>query len=357
METPVERVRLVMERTGLSQGEFAQQVGLDASKMSKSLAGARRFSSLDLARIAEFGHVSVDWLLTGEEDAVAMAARAEGGTNIGGAAAMAARITELRSSAVALGRGRVTTKVEMPRSGQWAADGEALALSAREAIGGEVHLADDLASEIDRLFGVDVGIMDLGDAVDGLCARTDEAVAILAAPTPIFARQRFTLAHELGHVLAEDDQGIHVDEDVFAAGHRESEQRANAFAAALLMPEAYLREVVVDSLDDVAFANLVLDLKVSPSALAIRLKRLRLVDGMTQTALQSMTMREAQALADRGAEASAASQLAMQDRPPPTLGRDLYEAYLDGDTTLRPYASLLGTDTESLRASLESAGS
>ncbi|EKA62078.1 hypothetical protein B277_03450 [Janibacter hoylei PVAS-1] len=203
----MERVRLVMERTGLSQGEFAQQVGLDASKMSKSLAGARRFSSLDLARIAEFGHVSVDWLLTGEEDAVAMAARAEGGTNIGGAAAMAARITELRSSAVALGRGRVTTKVEMPRSGQWAADGEALALSAREAIGGEVHLADDLASEIDRLFGVDVGIMDLGDAVDGLCARTDEAVAILAAPTPIFARQRFTLAHELGHVLAEDDQG------------------------------------------------------------------------------------------------------------------------------------------------------
>nr|WP_238539364.1 ImmA/IrrE family metallo-endopeptidase [Janibacter hoylei] len=150
---------------------------------------------------------------------------------------------------------------------------------------------------------------------------------------------------------------MHVDEDVFAAGHRESEQRANAFAAALLMPEAYLREVVVDSLDDVAFANLVLDLKVSPSALAIRLKRLRLVDGMTQTALQSMTMREAQALADRGAEASAASQLAMQDRPPPTLGRDLYEAYLDGDTTLRPYASLLGTDTESLRASLESAGS
>ncbi|EKA62077.1 hypothetical protein B277_03445 [Janibacter hoylei PVAS-1] len=81
------------------------------------------------------------------------------------------------------------------------------------------------------------------------------------------------------------------------------------------------------------------------------------MDGMTQTALQSMTMREAQALADRGAEASAASQLAMQDRPPPTLGRDLYEAYLDGDTTLRPYASLLGTDTESLRASLESAGS
>lgn len=354
MDTPVDRVRLLIERSGVSQGEFAVAVGLDASKLSKTLAGARRLSSLDVARIAEFGSVSVDWLLTGDEDAVAMAARTQDGTNVGDAAAVADRIIELRGSALAAGLGRSVVAVEAERSGRWSADGEALAcaaLGSAELSG--LFLADDLAKEIDHHFGVDVGIVDLGDAVDGLCARTAEAVAILAAPTPVFARQRFTLAHELGHVLAGDDQGLHIDEDVYAHSRQESEQRANSFAAAFLMPESLLRERVTDALDSVAFANLALDLKVSPNALAIRLKRLRLIDGMAQSEFQSMTMRDAQSLAGRGEEASAASQLAMQVRPPPTLGRDLYAAYLDGAMTLRPYAALLGVDTESLRASLE----
>ncbi len=341
----------------MSQGEFAQAVGLDASKMSKSLTGARKLSSLDVARIAEIGAVSVDWLLTGEEDAVAMAARAEDGSNMGAAAAMAERITELRGSATATGRMRSVVSVEVPRSGQWSADGESLAAAALACVAAtDVFLAQDLAKEIDDHFGVDVGVVDLGDEVDGLCARTSVAVAILAAPTPIFARQRFTLAHELGHVLAGDDQGLHIDEDVYAGSRQESEQRANAFAAAFLMPEGYLRDRVTGALDDAAFANLALDLKVSPSALAIRLKRLRLIDGMTQATHQSMTMREAQRLTGRGDEASAASHLAMQGRPPATLGRDLYGAYLEGAMTLRPYASLLGVDPESLRSSLESRG-
>ena len=50
-------------------------IGLDDSKLSKSLGGIRRFSSLDLARIAEQCDVTVDWLVTGEEPALAMASR------------------------------------------------------------------------------------------------------------------------------------------------------------------------------------------------------------------------------------------------------------------------------------------
>jgi transcriptional regulator with XRE-family HTH domain len=47
------RVRQVLEGSGLTQREFGVSIGLDDSKLSKSLSGARRFSSLDLARISD----------------------------------------------------------------------------------------------------------------------------------------------------------------------------------------------------------------------------------------------------------------------------------------------------------------
>src|SRR5260370_6325233 len=88
-----ERVLRLIEASGLSRGDFARRIGLDDSKLSKSLSGTRRFSSLDLARIAEECEVSVDWLVTGEEPALAIAARTTGG-EAGGAL----RARELDSS-------------------------------------------------------------------------------------------------------------------------------------------------------------------------------------------------------------------------------------------------------------------
>src|SRR5215469_9722179 len=75
MEAIPGRVVGLIEASGLSRGAFAQRVGLDDSKLSKSLSGVRRFSSLDLARIAQLCHVTVDWLVTGEDTALAVAAR------------------------------------------------------------------------------------------------------------------------------------------------------------------------------------------------------------------------------------------------------------------------------------------
>jgi len=60
-----ERVRQVVGRAAGTQGEFAARIGLDPSKLSRSLGGKRRFTAAELARIAEVGEVSVDWLLQG----------------------------------------------------------------------------------------------------------------------------------------------------------------------------------------------------------------------------------------------------------------------------------------------------
>jgi AcrR family transcriptional regulator len=60
-----ERVRHLFTHLACTQGDFAGRIGLDASKLSRSLNGARRFTLAELARIAEVGGVSTDWLLNG----------------------------------------------------------------------------------------------------------------------------------------------------------------------------------------------------------------------------------------------------------------------------------------------------
>ena len=111
--------------------------------------------------------------------------------------------------------------------------------------------------------------------------RLDDAKLIVLGTSQVPARQRFTLAHELGHLLAGDDQGVHLDRDIFdrAQAKDPSEMRANSFASAFLMPEDLLRAAVgPDGLTEQGFAALACDLKVTPSALAFRLRDLRLID-------------------------------------------------------------------------------
>ena len=66
-------------------------------------------------------------------------------------------------------------------------------------------------------------------------------------------RQRFTVAHECGHLIlhkAQITKEVHVDKDfpmlmrdsVSAAGVNEMEIEANVFAAELLMPGSFSRE-------------------------------------------------------------------------------------------------------------------
>ncbi len=64
-------------------------------------------------------------------------------------------------------------------------------------------------------------------------------------------RQRFTVAHELGHMLLHADQPLIVDNDGLSLIGRRTEgedstreREANAFAAALLMPEEWVRQAV-----------------------------------------------------------------------------------------------------------------
>ncbi|WP_406691253.1 TetR family transcriptional regulator C-terminal domain-containing protein [Saccharopolyspora sp. ID03-671] len=69
-----DRVREVLRGHPGSQRAFAEQIGLDATKLSKSLAGTRRFTPAELTRIAETGNVTVNWLINGSDEAETVAA-------------------------------------------------------------------------------------------------------------------------------------------------------------------------------------------------------------------------------------------------------------------------------------------
>ncbi|WP_460959357.1 TetR family transcriptional regulator C-terminal domain-containing protein [Parasphingorhabdus pacifica] len=68
------RVRDVIRDHPDSQRAVAERIGLDATKLSKSLTGTRRFTPTELTRIAEVGNVTVNWLINGKDDVETVAA-------------------------------------------------------------------------------------------------------------------------------------------------------------------------------------------------------------------------------------------------------------------------------------------
>lgn len=362
-----ERVLRLIEASGLSRGDFARRIGLDDSKLSKSLGGTRRFSSLDLARIATECEVSVDWLVTGEEPALALAARTTGGQ--AGAALRAAKLyTSMRADMASLGYPQpwrplaAETNAEPiagTNAGTYAEQGERLAHAALDRVqdaGRRVGEAD-LPSVVEEAFGADVTVVNLDEGIDGLAASSAGARLILLATSRNPARQRYTLAHELGHLLAGDDQHVHLDRDIYDKTQKRdpSEMRANSFASVFLMPADVLRSALSSGgLTETRFATLACDLRVSPSALAIRLSQLRFVDAGRCERYKGITAARAASIAGRGDEFARAVTEANKQRPPGLLVRDAYAAYDAGAATLRPYANLLGVDVDELRHELES---
>lgn len=69
-----QRVRDVLRKYPGSQRAFAERIGLDPTKLSKSLTGTRRFTPVELTRIAELTGVTVNWLIYGGDDVETVAA-------------------------------------------------------------------------------------------------------------------------------------------------------------------------------------------------------------------------------------------------------------------------------------------
>lgn len=358
-ETIEVRVRGLIEQSGQTQEAFGASIGLDSTKLSKALNGKRRFSSLELARIAEACDVTVDWLLSGEEGAVAARVSVDG-SPVQQAIREAARLGECRDNVIFL-RG-VSRRPETPAFEKMLAyeQGEELAEFALGHLGNpDVLDSEDFAAAIERVFGFDVAVVELDGGCDGLAFSSRKgARTLLVATSGNPTRQRFTMAHELAHLLCSDDQGLHVDENVMASSKGDlSEMRANAFAANLLMPAGKLKELFPEpGITEKTFSDAVMKLKVSPSSLAWRLLNLKLASPEQRTKLGKLRTIDCAASTSKMDNYAAWVEAAGQPRIPTRLVRDLFDAYLDGKTTLRPLANLLGVPVDRLRIAIEPSG-
>lgn len=124
--------------------------------------------------------------------------------------------------------------------------------------------------------------------VAGVLFRDDKRTVIGVNSAHAVVRQRFTIAHELGHLQLHKGQSLHVDRvrvnfrDVNSSTARDREEiSANAFAAALLMPPDRVVETVAQYLQkmpgitgDQLIGSMSDRFRVSHQAMEYRLKNL-----------------------------------------------------------------------------------
>jgi len=119
----------------------------------------------------------------------------------------------------------------------------------------------------------------------GLLIRKDGAALIGVNSSEAFVRQRFTVAHELGHYFLHPQKDTFVDYRDNKASKKEvmrtpRERQANMFAAALLMPRKYIqldyKNVARNGFGEEELSKLALKYSVSEEAMRFRLLNLNL---------------------------------------------------------------------------------
>jgi Zn-dependent peptidase ImmA (M78 family) len=125
------------------------------------------------------------------------------------------------------------------------------------------------------------------DEISGAIIRKDGRVVIAVNPAHHINRQRFTIAHELGHYFLHEGLETHVDQN-FRVAWRNAESskaidwneiQANRFAAELLMPTSFMLKDLdsLEAVDRHAVALLATKYVVSPDAMKIRLSQLGII--------------------------------------------------------------------------------
>jgi Zn-dependent peptidase ImmA (M78 family) len=129
----------------------------------------------------------------------------------------------------------------------------------------------------------------LEDDTSGFLLREDgvSTIAINSRHHP--NRQRFTLAHECGHLHLHADKGdrlwldktsLFFRDENSSTGDQFAEIEANQFAAGLLMPEALIMKAVGGSIEEVDIVRLALKFEVSERAMTVRLVSLGLIESV-----------------------------------------------------------------------------
>jgi Zn-dependent peptidase ImmA (M78 family) len=152
---------------------------------------------------------------------------------------------------------------------------------------GRVRRAPVPVEELARFAGAKIRYKPFPGELSGMVHRRPDGNAVIGVNSlHLLTRRRFTIAHELGHLILHKDEKLHVDEGA-AIGFRtpesslavdDNEIEANQFAAELLMPQDLIRrdlkKLPSDIEPETAVAQLARRYQVSIQAMTIRLNGL-----------------------------------------------------------------------------------
>jgi len=143
--------------------------------------------------------------------------------------------------------------------------------------------------EFAKRLGAEIRYSPLEGEISGMVFRHEDQVIIGVNSLHHPNRQRFTIAHEIGHMLLHKGVEVHVDrtfrinlrDDVSSQAVDPEEIEANRFAAELLMPEHMLigdlKGRVIDFENEDDLRRLAAKYRVSLQALTFRLINLGLI--------------------------------------------------------------------------------
>jgi Zn-dependent peptidase ImmA (M78 family)/transcriptional regulator with XRE-family HTH domain len=250
------RLRAARESCGMTQEDVARRLGVSRPTVAQMELGNRAATSIELDKLAYlFGRDIREFVADTfeEEDALAVLFRAEPeianhedvADSLRACIALGREVTNLEGL-LGIDRdlaGAVSYQVAVPRS-RWDAiqQGERAAEQERRGLGLGWAPSPPLP-ELLETQGVRTGIVDLPEEISGITISNQSVgLFIVANRQHAPARRRFSFAHEYAHVLFDRRmKGI-----VTRSSERDDliEVRANAFAAAFLMPPEGIRQFV-----------------------------------------------------------------------------------------------------------------
>lgn len=330
-----------IDDSGHNRKTVAKAAHMQASALTRSIQGERTFKSVELAWIADFLGLSIDSLIGRTSLPFAAAARAGGGVNAHldpELSEKALKLYERRIGLAELGVGSVLSFPVIPPGTSPERTAGIVVQHIRQFVGdGVLGDVDELASAIEEAFGIDVWVTPLQEGIDGYCiqARNKQVGAIIANSTNSPQRIRFTIAHELAHLVCEHNTSHH--RDVIDYNSNDPVERlANEIASAILMPRDKL--VDRDSWSPEQLAQEAYRFRVAPIAFAARVHSRFYAQQLPTLAGAwpdpPLCMEPYSAWHERNC----------QERKPRLLLHDLALAYCEKRTTIRPFADLAGID-------------
>lgn len=249
------RLRQAREDAGINQQDAADAIGVHRTAITQMEAGKRSISTLELTRLATRYGRDVTWFLSAnksDEDVVGALHRAVPGLkNAPESRRQIDRCVALCREGVSLEgllghaprKGPPTYSEPMPQT-PWdaIAQGQRVAEEERRRLDLGARPITDLVGLIAEQ-GIWASGADLPEKMSGLFLHhASIGLVVLVNASQVRARRRFSNAHEYAHALLDRDRPVTVTSADNAA--ELIEKRANAFAAAFLMPREAVAEML-----------------------------------------------------------------------------------------------------------------